>query len=1469
MKKLYPFLALIFFLSSAIGSLAQPANTWTQKANFGGFGRWLAVGFSIGHKGFIGTGQDLNNNYRKDFWEYDTVTNTWSQKADFGGTPRYGAVGFSIGAYGYLGTGYDTGSYIWSDFWKYDTTANNWAQVAPFGGTPRYVAVGFSIGNKGYIGTGNDNTLRRDFWKYDPSTDTWTEVASFGGSGREIAIAFGVGGDGFIGTGLDTSLFFVSDFWKYDTTTNAWTQKTDYPGGPIGYAKGMTIGTKGYAGTGYDGTFFRIDFYQYDPVADSWTEEANYAGAGYQSVAAFGTATKGYFGTGYGVAGFADDLWEYSPCVAPTAPTNTTPPANLTICSGNSTTLSVSGTGTFGWYSAATGGLYLGGGSNYTTPILIANTTYYVQDSTCTASITRTSITVTVNPTSAVSVSITASSNPVCAGTSVTFTATPVNGGTTPAYQWKVNGLSVGPNSPTYSYIPLNNDAVKCVLTSNVTCPTGNPATSNTITMTVNATSPVSVSITADNNPICSGTTVTFTATPTNGGGSPSYQWKVNGLPVGPNSPTYSYIPLNNDAVTCVLTSNIACPTGNPATSNTITMTVNATSPVSVSITADNNPVCSGTTVTFTATPVNGGAAPSYQWKVNGVNAGTNSPTYSYIPLNNDAVTCVLTSNIACPTGNPATSNTITMTVSGALPVSVLIAASENPTCTGTTITYTATPTNGGPGPSYQWKVNGVNAGTDSPTYSYIPVNNDVVTCVLTSNISCPSGNPATSNTITMTVTGALPVSVSITASANPSCIGSSVTYTATPTNGGAAPSYQWQVNGVNAGTDSPTYTYTPVNSDAVICVLTSSSTCATGNPATSNTITMTVNATSPVSVSITADNNPVCSGTSVTFTATPVNGGAAPSYQWQVNGINAGTDSPTYTYIPLNNDAVTCVLTSNVACPAGNPATSNTITMSVSGTLAVSVSIVASANPTCTGSSVTFTATPTNGGTTPSYQWKVNGINAGTDSPTYSYIPLNNDAVTCVLTSNVACPAGNPATSNTITMSVSGALAVSVSIVASANPTCTGSSVTFTATPANGGASPSYQWKVNGVNAGIDSPTYSYIPLNNDAVTCVLTSSIGCSTGNPATSNQINMVVNNGLPAGVSITASSNPFCPGSSVTFTATPVNGGASPSYQWKVDGVNAGINSATYTYNPVNNDSVRCIMTSDLACVSGNPASSADIIMNGAGGSLIVTFTSCFDTITSVNAQPIKLKGGIPLGGTYSGPGVNPLTGIFTQSIAGTGTKTITYTYTNAAMCTASKSIHIIVQGAPVFSCGDNLIDIRDNKSYTTVQLGSQCWMASNLNYGTTLVSAQDQRDNCSWEKYCYNDNPANCTSLGGLYQWDELMQYDNTPGAQGFCPPGWHIPADNEWNTLFADYVNSAFAGSPLKYSGYSGYDALLSGENYFNNSWVYKGFSTFFWSSTFRSNTQAWAHGMNAEDPSVSHYPAARINAFAVRCLQD
>ena len=107
------------------------------------------------------------------------------------------------------------------------------------------------------------------------------------------------------------------------------------------------------------------------------------------------------------------------------------------------------------------------------------------------------------------------------------------------------------------------------------------------------------------------------------------------------------------------------CTGASPATNTT---TVNANLPVSVSVAASANPVCAGTSVTFTATPTNGGTTPFYQWQVNGVAAGTNSPTYSYTPLTGDAVKCIMTSNATCTTGNPATSNTITMTVY-ALPV--------------------------------------------------------------------------------------------------------------------------------------------------------------------------------------------------------------------------------------------------------------------------------------------------------------------------------------------------------------------------------------------------------------------------------------------------------------------------------------------------------------------------------------------------------------------------------------------------------------------------------------------------------------------------------------------------------------------------------------------------------------------------------------------------------------------------------
>jgi len=546
----------------------------------------------------------------------------------------------------------------------------------------------------------------------------------------------------------------------------------------------------------------------------------------------------------------------------------------------------------------------------------------------------------------------------------------------------------------------------------------------------------------------------------------------------------------------------------------------------------------------------------------------------------------------------------------------------------------------------------------------------------------------------------------------------------------------------------------------------------------------------------------------------------------------------------------------------------SDTIHLTIHPLNPVGITISSPGTQICTGTLVTFSATPTNGGTTPNYQWKVNGNVAGTDSSGYSYFPSNGDVVSCTLTSSDTCTSNNPATSAQISMTVLQNLSVGITISASNNPFCLGSPVTFTGAPTNGGPAQVFQWKVNGINAGTNSQYFTYNPANNDQVNCILTSFVNCRTNNPATSNTITMIQNISLVTGITISASSNPFCPGSPVTFSATPINGGPGPIYQWKVNGANAGTNSITFTYDPANNDSVSCVMHSNLGCVTGNPATSAKIIMSGTLAP-VVTFTSCFDTITTVNAKPIKLKGGIPLGGNYSGPGVNSSTGVFDPSATGVGTHTIVYSYTNANNCAATAIRQIVTRDASHVTCGDPITDIRDNKVYPTVQIGSQCWMASNLNYGTILASSQDQRDNCVSEKYCFNDNPLNCINQGGLYEWDEVMQYDDTPADQGFCPPAWHIPTENDWNTLFANYTNNGFAGNPLKYSGYSGFDALLSGAYHFNSSWNFQGFATFFWSSTPQGSTKAWAHGMNISDPSVSAYPAFRVNSFSVRCVAD
>ena len=234
------------------------SNTLTQKADFTG-SQYGPIGLSIGNNGYAGFGNGEN-----DFWEYNPTLNTWTQKAALATDDKRSCVSFSIGDKGYVGTG---GHNYRKDFWEYDPVSNTWTQKADFAGGNRTGAVGFSIGDKGYVGMGSYPdyyTCKQDFWEYNPVSNTWTQKANFAGGNRTKAVGFSIGNKGYVGTGYNGSSYY-KDFWEYNPTSNTWTQKANFAGGNRRGAVGFSIGNKGYVGVGDIDGNSKQDFWEFTP----------------------------------------------------------------------------------------------------------------------------------------------------------------------------------------------------------------------------------------------------------------------------------------------------------------------------------------------------------------------------------------------------------------------------------------------------------------------------------------------------------------------------------------------------------------------------------------------------------------------------------------------------------------------------------------------------------------------------------------------------------------------------------------------------------------------------------------------------------------------------------------------------------------------------------------------------------------------------------------------------------------------------------------------------------------------------------------------------------------------------------------------------------------------------------------------------------------------------------------------------
>ncbi|MBA0885098.1 T9SS sorting signal type C domain-containing protein [Flavobacterium undicola] len=880
-------------------------------------------------------------------------------------------------------------------------------------------------------------------------------------------------------------------------------------------------------------------------------------------------------------------------------------------------------------------------------------------------------ISVSVNTLPATPTITAGGSTTFCAGGSVTLTS---SAGTT--YLWSTG-------ETTASITPTTSGSYTVKVTNVNGCQS---ASSLATVVTVYPISTIVLTSGTQSPTVCAGTAITNTVYTFSGSATNA---SVSGLPaglssavnVGAKTVTISGIPTASGTYTITTSGHTA-----PCTAATIsgTVTMNAASSIVLTSGTQNPTVCEGTAITNTVYTFAGSATNA---SVSGlptglssvVNVGAKTVTISGIPTASGTYT-IITSGHTTPCTATTISGTVTMNVASAI---VLTSGTQNPTvCEGTAITNTVytfagSATNVSVSGLPAGLSSAVNVGAKTVTISGTPTAGGTYTITTSGHTA-----PCTAATISGAVTvNALPNNVINGFSATTICAGGSpqltfdaedsafsAPYSITYKNDATLIQYTIAIPSSSAYSfapaDNPTSNtgYTLISISNASCTTTTAGIVDSGANLIVRPIpTATISGTTSVCVGDSSPNitftNPQTVAVTVTYT---INGGtnqtiniAATSFS---NIAVATTVAGAFVY-----NLVSVVYQSNPNC---SNALSGSATVTVNPNLPASVSISASPpGAICSGTSVTFTATPTNGGTTPSYQWKLNGVNVGSNSTTYANAALaNGDVVTCVMTSNATpCLTGSPATSNSSTITVNALPTAGLTSSDADNTFCAGTSVTFTA---SGGTN--YNFRVGGSSVQNSAiATYSTTALTNgQVVDVIVTNSSGCI----ATSSGIANTVNALPTAGLTSSDADNTFCAGTSVTFTAS---GGT--NYNFRVGGSSVQ-NSAIATYSTTaltNGQVVDVIVTNSSGCIatSSGIANTVNALPTAPTVGILIQPT-CVVTTGSVELS------GLPASGTWT---INP------GGYTGTGTTTIisglvagTYNFTvSDGSCASLTTANVVI------------------------------------------------------------------------------------------------------------------------------------------------------------------------------------------------
>jgi PKD repeat protein len=794
---------------------------------------------------------------------------------------------------------------------------------------------------------------------------------------------------------------------------------------------------------------------------------------------------------------------------------------------------------------------------------------------------------------SVASVSITSNDadNVICAGTSVTFTAIPTNGGTAPIYQWQVNGANVGTNSPTYTTSTLTSgQVVTCIMTSNLPGVTGSPATSNAITMTVNAVP--SAPTAGSNSPVCAGATINLTATTVAGA---TYAWS------GPSAYTAGVQnPSRTGATAAMAGTYSVTATVSGCTSPAATTVVVVNALPSAPTAGSNSPVCAGSTINLTATTV---AGATYSW--------TGPSTFSSSTQNpsRPSATAAMagTYSVTATAGGCTSPVATTVVVVNAIPAAPT-AGSNSPVCAGAPINLTATTVAGA---TYAWSgPSAYTAGTQNPTRPGATAAMAGTYSVTATVAGCSS--PAATTTVVVN-----PLPASPTAGSNsPVCAGSTINLTATTV---AGATYAW--SGPSSYTSA---TQNPSRTGATAAMAGTYSVTATVGGCTSPASTTTV-VVNPVPTMTAPANITVCNGATVPASAY-VSSPSGGTFSWTNSLTSIGLaasgsgNTPAFTAVNTGTSPVTAVITVTATVSG---CTSNPVTYTITVNPIPLSTYTQSANQCLVGNSFNFLNT----GSTGTYSWTFAGGTPATstvNNPSgVTFTTAGTHAIAHTVTS-----AGCSSTSNTTVTVFANPTAQATSTTSTA---CGASTGTITIGATTGGTGP-YTYSVNG--SGFTATT-SYTGFGAGSYPVIVQDVNGCQFSTTA-------VISNSTGPTAQAASVVNSTCGASNGVINLGTTTGGTGP-YTFSVNG-SAFTTTTTYSglaagsYTVIVKDAGGCMYTTTVT------------VGNNAGPTAIVTTTG--------NSNCGGNDGTITLGTVTGG------TGPFTYSVDGSASTTTT-SYTGFA------------------------------------------------------------------------------------------------------------------------------------------------------------------------------------------------------------